>query len=48
MAIAEDRAKPAAIFVSETIDVATIRKSQKLSQEGCAKQYDLSAGTIKD
>lgn len=48
MAIAEDQAKPAAIFVPETIDVANIRKSQKLSQAEFAKHYDLSAGTIKD
>jgi len=48
LAIAEGQAKPAAIFVPETIDVAIIRKSQKLSQKEFAKQYDLSAGTTKD
>jgi putative transcriptional regulator len=48
MAIAEDQAKPAAIFVPETIDVANILKSQKISQAEFAKHYDLSADTIKD
>lgn len=31
LAIAEGHAKPAAVFVPEIIDVAAIRKSQKLS-----------------
>jgi len=48
LAIAVDQAKPVAIFVPETIDVANIRKSQKLSQAEFAKHYDLSADTIKD
>lgn len=48
LAIAEGRAEPAGIFVPETIDVAAIRKSQKLSQAEFAKRYGLSAGTIKD
>jgi len=48
LAIAEGHAKPAAVFVPETIDVAAIRKSQKLSQAEFAKRYGLSAGTIKD
>jgi len=34
MAIAEDRANPAAIFVSETIDVATIRKAKNFHRKG--------------
>ncbi|MBX8814633.1 helix-turn-helix domain-containing protein, partial [Ochrobactrum sp. MR34] len=37
-----------AVFVPETIDVAAIRKSQKLSQAEFAKRYGLSAGTIRD
>ncbi|MBX8802582.1 MULTISPECIES: NadS family protein [Pseudochrobactrum] len=48
LAIAEGRAEPAAVFVPETIDVAAIRKSQKLSQAEFAKRYGLSAGTIRD
>lgn len=48
LAIAEGRAEPAAVFVPETIDVAAIRKRQKLSQAAFAKRYGLSAGTIKD
>lgn len=48
LAIAEGREEPAAVFVPETIDVAAIRKRQKLSQAEFAKRYGLSAGTIKD
>jgi len=48
LAIAENRATPAAVFVRETIDVVAIRTSQKLSQAEFAKLYDLSAGTNKD
>jgi len=38
IAIAEGQAKPAAVFVPETIDVAAIRKSPKLSQAEFAKR----------
>ena len=48
LAIAEGREEPAAVFIPETIDVAAIRKRQKLSQAEFAKRYGLSAGTIKD
>jgi putative transcriptional regulator len=48
LAIAEGRTEPAAVFVPETIDVAAIRKRQKLSQAAFAKRYGLPAGTIKD
>ncbi len=48
LAIAEGREEPAAVFVPETIDVAAIRKRQKLSQIAFAKRYGLPAGTIKD
>ncbi|TNM66137.1 NadS family protein [Aliirhizobium smilacinae] len=48
LAIAEGRTEPAAVFVPETVDVAAIRKRQKLSQVAFAKRYGLSAGTIKD
>ena len=48
IAIAEGQAKPAAVFVPEAIDVAAIRKSQKLSQTEFAKRSGLSAGTIKN
>ncbi|WP_273794969.1 NadS family protein [Brucella intermedia] len=48
LAIAQGRAEPAAVFVPETIDVAAIRKRQKLSQAAFAKRYGLPAGTIKD
>lgn len=48
LAIAEGRAQPAAMFIPETVDVAAIRKRQKLSQTEFAKRYGLSLGTIKD
>ena len=48
LAIAEGHAEPAAVFVPETIDVAAIRKRQKLSQVAFAKRYGLPTGTIKD
>lgn len=48
LAIAEGSMEPAAVFVPETVDVAAIRKRQKLSQAAFAKRYGLSAGTIKD
>ncbi len=48
LAIAEGRGEPAALFVSETIDVAAIRKRQRLSQAAFAERYGLLAGTIKD
>lgn len=48
LAIAEGRAEPAAVFVPETIDVAAIRKRQKLSQAAFAERYGLPKGTIKD
>jgi putative transcriptional regulator len=48
LAIAEGRREPTAVFVPETIDIAAIRKRQKLSQAAFAKRYGLPAGTIKD
>jgi putative transcriptional regulator len=48
LAIAEGRAEPAAVFIPETIDVAAIRKRQKLSQAAFARRYGLPPGTIKD
>ena len=48
LAIAEGRAEPAAVFIPETIDVAAIRKRQKLSQVAFARRYGLPPGTIKD
>ncbi|MGV3549850.1 helix-turn-helix domain-containing protein [Rhizobium sp.] len=48
LAIAEGRVEPAAVFVPETIDVAAIRKHQRLSQAAFAERYGLPTGTIKD
>lgn len=48
LAIAEGRAEPAAVFVPETVDVAGIRKRQRLSQAAFAKRYGLPPGTVRD
>lgn len=48
LAIAQGRAEPAAVFVPESIDVAAIRKRQRLSQAEFAKRFGLPTGTIKD
>ena len=46
--IANGEAKPAGVYVPETVDVAAIRKRQKLSQEAFADRYGLSVGTVRD
>jgi putative transcriptional regulator len=46
--IAEGKANPGAVYVPEAVDVAAIRKRQKLSQAEFAKRYGLSAGTVRD
>ena len=48
LAIAKGRAEPAAVFSPETVDVAAIRKRQKISQSDFAKRYGIPLGTIKD
>lgn len=48
LAIAEGKADPAAIYIPETIDVAAIRKRQRLSQAAFAARYGLPAGTVRD
>ncbi|MCA3438279.1 MAG: helix-turn-helix domain-containing protein [Rhodobacter sp.] len=48
LAIAEGKVEPAAVFIPEAIDVAAIRKRQKLSQSAFAARYGLPAGTVKD
>jgi putative transcriptional regulator len=46
--IAEGKANPGAVYLPEAVDVAAIRKSQKLSQGEFAKRYGLSAGAVSD
>lgn len=48
LAIAEGTLEPGAVYIPETIDVAAIRKRQKLSQAKFAERYGLPPGTIKD
>lgn len=48
LAIAKGDADPGAIFVPEQVDVAAIRKRQKLSQVAFAKRYGLAVGTVRD
>ena len=48
LAIAKGEAEPAGIYVPESVDVAAIRKKQKLSQEAFADRYGLSVGTVRD
>lgn len=48
LAIAKGDAEPAGVYVPESVDVAAIRKKQKLSQEAFAYRYGLSVGTVRD
>ena len=48
LAIARGDAEPAGAFVPETVDVAAIRRKQRLSQAAFAKRYGLSLGTLRD
>lgn len=46
--IAKGDAEPASVYVPETVDVAAIRKRQKLSQAAFADKFGLPVGTIRD
>ncbi|WP_282611170.1 DNA-binding transcriptional regulator [Pelagibius sp. Alg239-R121] len=46
--IAKAEAKPAGVFVPETVDVVAIRKKQRLTQKAFAERYGLSIGTVRD
>lgn len=46
--IAKGEAEPAAVYTPVSVDVAAIRKRQKLSQNAFAERYGLSASVIKD
>jgi putative transcriptional regulator len=48
VAIARGEMKPARTYVIENVDVARIRKRQKLSQDKFAKKFGLSAATVRD
>jgi len=48
LAIAKGAKEPAGVYVPETVDVAAIRKKQKLSQAAFADRYGLSLGTVRD
>ena len=48
LAIAKGEAEPAGVYVPESVDVAAIRKRQKLSQSAFADRYGLSVGTVRD
>ncbi len=48
LAIVKGEMEPAGVYVPETVDVAAIRKRQKLSQEAFADRYGLSVGTVRD
>jgi putative transcriptional regulator len=48
LAIAKGEAKEAGAYVPETLDVATIRKKYKLSQEAFAHRFGLAVGTVRD
>lgn len=48
LAIAKGETEPAGVYVPESVDVAAIRKKQKLSQEAFADRYGLSLGTVRD
>lgn len=46
--IAKGDAESASVYVPETVDVAAIRKRQKLSQAAFADKFGLPVGTIRD
>lgn len=48
LAIAKGDMAPAGAFIPETVDVAAIRKKQKLSQAAFAERYGLSVATLRD
>jgi putative transcriptional regulator len=47
-AIADGRAKPARVFVPDTVDVRAIRTSMGLSQGAFAARYGFKVSTVKD
>ena len=46
--IAKGELDPMGVYVPEAVDVAAIRKRQKLSQHAFADLYGLSLGTLRD
>ena len=47
-AIAKGESEPAGVFVPEAVDVAAIRKRQRLSQAVFAQRFGLPLGTLRD
>ncbi len=48
LAIAKGEMEPAGAFIPETVDVAAIRRKQKLSQAEFAERYGLPVATLRD
>ncbi|WP_419737841.1 helix-turn-helix domain-containing protein [Ruegeria sp.] len=48
LAIAKGEMEPAGAFIPETVDVAAVRKKQKLSQTDFAERYGLPVATLRD
>ena len=48
LAIARGESEPAGVFVPETVDVAAIRKRQRLSQAVFAQRFGLPLGILRD
>ena len=48
LAIAKGEMEPAGAFIPETVDVAAIRRKQKLSQAAFAERYGLPIATLRD
>ncbi len=48
LAIAKGEIEPAGVFIPETVDVAAIRKKQRLSQAAFAERYGLPVATLRD
>ncbi len=48
LAIARGEMEPAGVSIPEAVDVAAIRRRQRLSQTAFAERYGLSAATLRD
>ena len=48
LAIAKGEMEPAGAFIPETVDVAAIRRKQKLSQAAFAERNGLPVATLRD
>ena len=48
LVIARGETKPAGVYVPGLVDVAAMRKKQRLSQKAFADRYGLSVDTVRD